>query len=130
MSDATWHTLLQHIFVEYVTLLTYPEGPAPSAPSMTSKEVIGRDTARKDSEASASSIATAAAATNGSNSGWDGACVGGGGANVDDANAAGDDANTAEEVVSILPQSFQLHNCHGGTWNKTLLITHTRVQIK
>jgi hypothetical protein len=33
MSDDTWHTLLQHVLVEYVTLLTNLEGPAQSAPA-------------------------------------------------------------------------------------------------
>ena len=32
MSDPAWHTLLRHLLIEYVTLITNPEGPAPSAP--------------------------------------------------------------------------------------------------
>ena len=44
MSDDTWPTLLQHV-LEYVTLLTNLEGPAPSAPTLTRKEIIERDTA-------------------------------------------------------------------------------------
>jgi hypothetical protein len=34
MSDPALHTLLRHLLVEYVTLLTNPEGPAPSAPTL------------------------------------------------------------------------------------------------
>ena len=29
MPDATWHSVLQEVLVQYVTLLTNPEGPAP-----------------------------------------------------------------------------------------------------
>ena len=32
LSDPAWHTLLRQLLIEYVTLLTNPEGPAPSAP--------------------------------------------------------------------------------------------------
>ena len=39
-SDDTWHTLLQDVLVRYVKLLTNPEGPAPSAPTLTRKEII------------------------------------------------------------------------------------------
>jgi hypothetical protein len=35
MTDATWHSLLRDILVRYVTLLTNPEGSAPSAPTLT-----------------------------------------------------------------------------------------------
>jgi hypothetical protein len=55
ISDATWHTLLQHFLVEYVTLLTNPYCLVQSAPSMTRKEVIKCYTARK--EASTAAIA-------------------------------------------------------------------------
>ena len=43
-----WYTLLRQLLIEYVTLLTNPEGPAPSAPSLTRQEVIQRDKARKE----------------------------------------------------------------------------------
>ncbi len=46
-SDDTWHTLLQDVLVRSVKLLTNPEGSAPSAPTLTLKEIIERDTARK-----------------------------------------------------------------------------------
>jgi hypothetical protein len=36
-SDDTWHTLLQEVLVWYIKLLTNPEGPAPSAPTLTRK---------------------------------------------------------------------------------------------
>ncbi len=58
MSDATWHSLLQDVIVRYVTLLTNPEGPAQSAQTLTRKEIIERDTARK--EARAAAVAAAA----------------------------------------------------------------------
>ena len=48
LSDPAWHSLLRQLLIEYVTLLTNPEGPAPSAPSLTRQEVIERDKARKD----------------------------------------------------------------------------------
>ncbi len=37
-SDDMWHTLLRDILVRYVKLLTNPEGPAPSAPTLTGKK--------------------------------------------------------------------------------------------
>ncbi len=79
MSDDTWHTLLQHVLVENVTLLTNLEGPAPSAPTLTKKEIIERDTTRK--EAHAASIAAAC----GGDSGGDGCGGGGGDGDGDDA---------------------------------------------
>ncbi len=50
MSDDTWPTLLQHV-LEYITLLTNLEleGSAPSVPTLTRKEIIERDTTRKES---------------------------------------------------------------------------------
>ena len=64
MSDDTWPTLLQHV-LEYVTLLTNLEleGSAPSVPTLTRKEIIERNTTRKESRATA--IARAAAADGG-----------------------------------------------------------------
>ncbi len=60
MSDPAWHTLLRSLLIEYVTLITNPEGPAQSAPTMTRKEFLERDAARKD--ACTAAIAAAAAA--------------------------------------------------------------------
>ena len=68
MSDPTWHTLLRQLLIEYVTLLTNPEGPAPSAPSLTRQEVLEHDKARKE--------ASAAAASGGGGSGGGGSCAG------------------------------------------------------
>ncbi len=48
MPDTTWHSVLNEVLVQYITLLTNSEGPAPSAPTLTSKEIIKRDTARKE----------------------------------------------------------------------------------
>ncbi len=60
-SDDMWHTLLQDVLVRYVKLLTNPEGPAPSAPPLTRKEIIEHDTARKAARAAAANAAAAAA---------------------------------------------------------------------
>ncbi len=87
MSDDTWHTLLQNVLVElleYITLLTNLEGPAPSAPTLTRKEIIKHDTARK--EARAATIAAAAAA-GGGDSGGDSGGDGGGDGDGDDATS-------------------------------------------
>ncbi len=69
-SDDMWPTLLRDV-LEYVTLLTNLEleGSAPSAPTLTRKEIIEHDTTRKESRAAA--IAPAAAA-DGGNDGRDG----------------------------------------------------------
>ncbi len=82
MSDDTWPTLLQHV-LEYVTLLTNLEleGSAPSVPTLTRKEIIERDTTRKESRAAA--IAPAAAA--------DGGDGGGDGGRGDTASGQGDE---------------------------------------
>ncbi len=69
MSDDTWPTLLQHV-LEHVTLLTNLEGPALPALTLTRKEIIERDTTRKESRAAA--IAAAAAADSGDGGGDDG----------------------------------------------------------
>ncbi len=82
MSDDTWPTLLQHV-LEYVTLLTNLEGSAQSVPTLTRKEIIEHDTARKESRAAA--IAPAAAADR---DGGDGGGDGGGG---DAASGQGDE---------------------------------------
>ncbi len=84
-SDDMWHTLLQDILVWYVKLLTNPEGPAPSAPTLTRKEIIEQDTARKEARAAtAAAAATAAPAADG------GGDSGGDGSGDDDASAHGD----------------------------------------
>jgi hypothetical protein len=54
-----WHSLLQDVLVRYVTLLTNPEGPAPSVPTLTRPEIIQRDHARKQARAAAASAAAA-----------------------------------------------------------------------
>ncbi len=69
MPDATWHTLLLDVLVQYVTLLTNPEGPAPSAPTLTRKQTIERDTARKEASTATAASAAAAVADGGGDSG-------------------------------------------------------------
>jgi hypothetical protein len=51
MSDATWHSLLRDVLVWYVTHLTNPEGPAPSAPMLTKHQILQSDNARKEARA-------------------------------------------------------------------------------
>ena len=53
-SDDMWPTLLRDV-LEYVTLLTNLEleGSAPSVPTLTRKEIIERDTTRKESRTAA-----------------------------------------------------------------------------
>jgi hypothetical protein len=87
MTDATWHSLPQHVLIQYVTLLTNPEGPAPSAPTLTRKEIIKHDSARK--EASAAAIAAAAAAA--ADGGGDGSGGGDGGGDGGSGDADGED---------------------------------------
>ncbi len=65
MSDDMWPTLLQHVLIEYVTLLTNLEGPAPSAPTLTRTDIIERDTTRKEARAAAIAAAAAAATDGG-----------------------------------------------------------------
>ncbi len=67
MTDATWHSLLQDVLVRYVTLLTNPEGPAVSVPTLTRQEIIQHDNGRK--QACAAAAAAAAAANDGGGEG-------------------------------------------------------------
>jgi hypothetical protein len=76
MSYPSWHKNLRNLLVEYVTLLTNPEGPTPSAPTLTRQEIPERDAARK--EARSASTAASAAANAGSGGGG-GDSYGGGG---------------------------------------------------
>ncbi len=94
MPDATWHSLLLDVLVRYGTLLTNPEGPAPSAPMLTKQEIIQRDNARKEAR-TASAAAAAAAAESSSDSGG-----GGGDGDGDDAASAHGDE---DEVPSRPP---------------------------
>jgi hypothetical protein len=148
MSDDTWPTLLQHVLVEYV-ILTNLEGPAPPAPTLTRKEIIACDTTRK--EARAAAIAAAAAAAAATAAAMAAATV---------AATVAETTQHWGKVTRTRPPSrpqrrrpaatrrasrrrrgerrsepFVGHlipwlNCHGGAWNKTLLITHTRVRIE
>ncbi len=83
MSDDTWPTLLQNV-LEYVTLLTNLEGPAQSAPTLTRKDIMERDTTRIEARAA---IAAAAAAD-----GCDGGGDGGGDSGDGGGDGGGDDA--------------------------------------
>ena len=83
LSDPAWHSLLRHLLIEYVTLLTNPEGPAPSAPSRTRQEVLERDAARQEAHAAAAAAA-AAGGGGGGGGGGDGSRCGGGGVDDDD----------------------------------------------
>ncbi len=85
LSDPAWHSLLRHLLIEYVTLLTNPEGPAPSAPPLTRQEVLEHDAARQEARAAA---AAAAAAGGGGGGGGGGSRGGGGGVDDDDDDAS------------------------------------------
>jgi hypothetical protein len=146
MSDSSWHTLLLNLFVEYVTLLTNPEGPAPSAPTLTRQEILELNAARK--EACAASTAAAAAANAGSGGGGGDSDGGGGDGDGDGGDGDGDEADDTSGPAAKAgrgrgeggggrrgrePFESSLtpwRNCHCGAWNKTLLITHTRVRIE
>ncbi len=145
MSDPAWHTLLQNLLVEYVTLLTNPESPAPSAPILTRQEILEHDATRK--EASGTSSSSAAAANAGSDCGCgDGGGDGGNGdgGDGDSGDGDGDEADDtsgpaakagrggggrrgSEPFVGCL---FPWRNCNGGAWNKPLLISHTSIRIE
>jgi hypothetical protein len=79
MSDPAWHSLLRQLLV---TLLTNPEGPAPSAPALTRAEILKPDTARKE--------ANAAAANANANANAEGGGGGGGGGSGDGSSGGGD----------------------------------------
>jgi hypothetical protein len=138
MSDDTLATLLQHVLVEYV-ILTNLEGPA--QPTLTRREIIALDTTRKEARAAAIAAAAAAAADSGDGDGdrgGDGDGDGGGDGGGDDASKVtrtrppsrrrreGQGAVSEPFVGRLIPW----HNCHGGAWDKTHLITHTRVRIE
>ncbi len=99
MSDDTWHTLLQHVLIEYVMLLTNLEGPALSAPTLTRKEIIEHDTARKEACATAIAAAAAAAA-DGGDSGGNGGGDGGGGGGGNDATLGHGDEDAATQPAA------------------------------
>jgi hypothetical protein len=97
MPDATWHSVLQHVLVQHVTLLTNPEGPAQSAPRLTRKQIIERDTARKEASTAAAASAAAAAADSGGDG--DGSC-GGDAAGDDAASVHGDENEPAQPAAA------------------------------
>jgi hypothetical protein len=96
MSDPAWHTLLRNLLVEYVTLITNPEGPAPSAPTMQRKEVLERDAARRAARAAAVNAAAAANA----GGGGDGGGGGGDGDGDGDGDGGDDDADEGADEAS------------------------------
>jgi len=146
-------TLLQHVLIEYV-ILTSLEGPAPERNHRTrhyqerSQRCRHRRCRRRRRQA------TAAAADGGDGGG------GGGGAAATAAATVAETTQHWGKVTRTRPPSrsprkrpavpqgarrrrrgerrsepfvgrlIPWHNCHGGAWNKTLLITHTRVRIE
>ena len=72
-SSLAWHTLLRQLLIEYVTLLTNPEGTALSAPSLKRQEFLERDKASKEARAAT------ATATGGGGGGGEGGGDGDGG---------------------------------------------------
>jgi hypothetical protein len=135
MSDDTWPTLLQHV-LEYVTLLTNLEGSALSAPTLTRKEIIERDTTRKESRAAA--IAAAADADGGDGCGDGGGGDAASGQGDEDEGSRGQPAGRAAAKAAggaskgkaprrgerrsepFVGSFIPWHNCHGGAWNETL----------
>ena len=93
--DAAWHSLLRDVLVRYVTLLTNPDGPAPSAPTLTRPEIIERDNARKEARAASATAAAAAAESSGDSGGGGG----GGGGGDDDGDAAASAHGDEDEAV-------------------------------
>ncbi len=92
-----WHSLLWDVLVRYVTLLTNPEGPAPSAPTLTKKEIIELETRNARKEARAASAAAAAADSGGDSGGGGG---GGGGDDGDNATSAHGDEDEAAQPAA------------------------------
>ena len=100
LSDPAWHTLLRHLLIKYVKLLTNSEGPAPSAPSLTRQEVLERDAVRQEARAAATAVAVAGG-DGGGGDGGDGDGDGG----VDDDDIDDDDASEpgGEEAAPAKP---------------------------
>ncbi len=142
-----WHTLLRDVLVRYVKLLTNPEGPAPSAPTLTRKEIIEHDTTRKAARAAAAAAAAATAAallmaaatvaaTAAATTTLQGMVTRTRPPSRPPSPAAPRRARRQRRprrgerrsepfVGHLIPR----HNCHGGAWNKPILITNTSVSI-
>ena len=90
MSDPDWHTLLRQLLIEYITLLTNPEGTSPSAPSLKRQDFLERDKASKEARA-----ATATAA-----GGDGGGGEGGGDGDGGDGDEDGDGSGPGEEEAA------------------------------
>jgi hypothetical protein len=86
MSDPEWHSLLRQLLIEYVTLLTNPEGTSPSAPSLKRQECLEHDISSEEACA-----ATASAAGGGGGGGAGGGNGGNGG------NSGGDGDGDEDE---------------------------------
>ncbi len=149
-SDDMWQTLLRDVLVRYVKLLTNPEGPALSAPMLTRKEIIEHDTIRKAARAATFAAAAAAAAALLMAAATAAATVA--------ATTTHQGMVTRTRPPSLPPRRrpaaprrarcqrrprrgerrsepfvgslIPRHNCHGGAWNKPILITNTRVRIE
>jgi hypothetical protein len=128
MTDVTWHSLLQHVLIQYVTLLTNPEGPAPSAPTLTRKEIIERDSSRKEARAAAIAAAAAAAADGGDDGsgggGGDGGGDGGGG------DADGEDAALGQNGEDEAAQPDAAKAAGGATKSKAAPAAAAPAQLK
>jgi hypothetical protein len=154
-SDDTWPTLLQHVLVQYVTLLTNLEGPAPSGwrqPQRWQGKKSSNATQPWKKPALPPSLLPPpppAPAADGCDSGDGG--DGGGGTTATTQHrgmvttrppsrpqrrrpAAPRKARRrlrGERISELfVGRLIPWHNCHGGAWNETLLITNTRVHIE
>jgi hypothetical protein len=98
MPDSMWHSLLHDALVQYVTLITNPEGPAPSVPTLTRPEIIQRDNARKQARSGAIAAAAAAANDGGGDADSDGEAEAD--ANAEAETATEGDANAEAEAAT------------------------------
>ncbi len=147
MSDDTQPTLLQHV-LEYITLLTNLEGPAQSAPTLTRKEIIEHDTTKPvplpspppPLLTSATAAATAAAAAATMTQHW-------GKVTRTRSHEATQPAAPPRRRLAaqrrarrrrrgerrsepFVGRLIPRQNCHGGAWNKPILITNTCAHIE
>jgi hypothetical protein len=145
MSDDTLPTFIQHV-LEYVTLLTNLEGSAPSAPTLTRKEIIeatppGKNPAPPPSPpqpllTAATAAATAAEATQHRGKvtrtrGHEATQPAAQPRRQPAAPRRARCSRRGERRSELFVGRFiPWHNCHGGAWNETLLITHTCLRIE
>ncbi len=118
-----WHSLLRQLLIEYVTLLTNPEGTSPSAPSLKRQECLERD---KASEEARAATATAAGGGGGGDVGGGDGDGGGDGGGDGDSDGDGDEDEDddgsglgEEEAVASKPAASKAKGKGAGKpWKK------------